>query len=475
MAVPNTFATDSGFIPLADLDANFSYYDAALNIVGSNVTTLGAVTINTGTANGVAYLNGSKVLTAGSALVFDGTNLGIGTSSPGYKLDVSGQGRVTESGTGSGDGGFISNTGSANGNAGFLFQTNSTSRWNFTTQGTNGANLRIYNYTLGSTVATFDSSGNLGIGTSSPTNTITLATSNARLLIQPSTATNGAWTQFNNTGGNAYVGIDSSTGSLNSGYALNIYHAGAYPIIFSTSNAEKMRLDASGNLGLGVTPSAWVSNRCVLQIGGPAAALALNGTAAISEIFANAYRNTSGTYIYAATGAASYVDFNNSSAGGWAWSIAPSGTAGNPITFTQAMTLDASGKLQLNATSTAGGYFTLNTLAQAGLDIYRSDTTANYNGIRFRNTTNTATNASIGWDSLGLRLDGDAGLMVFSTSGTERARIDSSGNLIQSAPTTPPSLSTNGTMVFNLTSNTNLRVSVRGSDGVTRTANLTLA
>jgi len=58
---------------------------------------------------------------------------------------------------------------------------------------------------------------------------------------------------------------------------------------------------------------------------------------------------------------------------------------------------------------------------------------------------------------------------------TERARIDSSGNLIQSAPTTAPTLSTNGTMVFNLTSNTNLRVSVRGSDGVTRTANLTLA
>jgi hypothetical protein len=73
MAVPNTFATDSGFIPLADLDANFSYYDAALNIVGSNVTTLGAVTINTGTANGVAYLNGSKVLTTGSALTFDGS------------------------------------------------------------------------------------------------------------------------------------------------------------------------------------------------------------------------------------------------------------------------------------------------------------------------------------------------------------------------------------------------------------------
>jgi hypothetical protein len=53
--------------------------------------TINAITINTlsanptlfaGTANGVTYLNGSKVLTSGSALTFDGTNLGIGTTSP---------------------------------------------------------------------------------------------------------------------------------------------------------------------------------------------------------------------------------------------------------------------------------------------------------------------------------------------------------------------------------------------------------
>jgi hypothetical protein len=37
-------------------------------------------TISDGTANGVAYLNGSKVLTTGSALVFNGTNLGVGVT-----------------------------------------------------------------------------------------------------------------------------------------------------------------------------------------------------------------------------------------------------------------------------------------------------------------------------------------------------------------------------------------------------------
>jgi hypothetical protein len=36
-------------------------------------------TLSTGTANGVPYLNGSKIVTTGTALAFDGTNLTLGT------------------------------------------------------------------------------------------------------------------------------------------------------------------------------------------------------------------------------------------------------------------------------------------------------------------------------------------------------------------------------------------------------------
>ena len=46
----------------------------------TDISASGAVTLSGGTANGVAYLNGSKVLTSGSALVFDGTNFGVGGS-----------------------------------------------------------------------------------------------------------------------------------------------------------------------------------------------------------------------------------------------------------------------------------------------------------------------------------------------------------------------------------------------------------
>ena len=46
-------------------------------VIGSS----GSLTLNQGTANGVTYLNGSKVVTSGSALTFDGTKLALLSSS----------------------------------------------------------------------------------------------------------------------------------------------------------------------------------------------------------------------------------------------------------------------------------------------------------------------------------------------------------------------------------------------------------
>jgi hypothetical protein len=61
------------------------------------------------------------------------------------------------------------------------------------------------------------------------------------------------------------------------------------------------------------------------------------------------------------------------------------------------------------------------------------------------------------------------------TNNVEVAQFDTSGNFLSYLTATPPTLVTNGAIVFNLTSNTNLRISVRGTDGTTRTANITLA
>jgi len=49
----------------------------------TDISASGSVTLSGGTANGVTYLNGSKVLTSGSALTYNGTSLGVGSSSYG--------------------------------------------------------------------------------------------------------------------------------------------------------------------------------------------------------------------------------------------------------------------------------------------------------------------------------------------------------------------------------------------------------
>jgi len=58
---------------------------------GTTVTTAqGGTGLTSFTANGVVYASSSSALATGSALTFDGTNLGVGTSSPAQKLSIQG-------------------------------------------------------------------------------------------------------------------------------------------------------------------------------------------------------------------------------------------------------------------------------------------------------------------------------------------------------------------------------------------------
>lgn len=68
-----------------------------------------------------------------------------------------------------------------------------------------------------------------------------------------------------------------------------------------------------------------------------------------------------------------------------------------------------------------------------------------------------------------------AALHAWFIGGDERMRLDASGNLIYQVNGTAPTLSTNSTMSFELTSNTSLKIVVRGTDGTTRSVSLTLA
>jgi hypothetical protein len=92
--------------------------------------------------------------------------------------------------------------------------------------------------------------------------------------------------------------------------------------------------DASGNVGVGVTPSpnSLTSGALDLKNG-----MGLFGFGNGFNLSANAYYDTA--WKYKATAAATL--YTQGSGGQHQWSTAASGTAGNAITFTQAMTLDA--------------------------------------------------------------------------------------------------------------------------------------
>ena len=109
-------------------------------------------------------------------------------------------------------------------------------------------------------VMTLDAWGRLGIGTTLPAVKLDVADVTAVCRLTSTTGTNYCFGEYNNTGGALRVGVESSTGGSlltgTSAYSGLIGTTGAYPLSFGTNSTERMRLDSSGNLGIGTTANA---------------------------------------------------------------------------------------------------------------------------------------------------------------------------------------------------------------------------
>ena len=361
--------------------------------------------------DGIHIWNTAPSGTAGNTISFtqvmtldSSGNLGIGTSSPGQKLTVQGGLNVTSSAT----------LPAAQGS--MLFSYESTVNRCYMGDGT-GYSFAFSKRSASTTtdLMTLTDTGNLGIGTSSPAYKLDIGGTNPRIRINETTGF--VLTSYVNTGGSFDVGRDNSAGLISgAAYAGFLNVGGAYPLIFNTNGAERMRLDSSGNLGLGVTPSAWGSNRIAAQVVGASLA-GVVGSNAIAELSANRFINSSGQDIYVSSTAASVYQ---QATGSHIWYTAPSGTAGNAISFTQAMTLDASGNLLVGTTN-----------AELG---------AGFGNIQIQGSSGAIVQAQTGAGTVKCAISTDSANgyvgtrtnhpVLFTTNNTERARITSGGDLL---------------------------------------------
>jgi hypothetical protein len=289
MPVPNTFGTATAAIPLSQLDANFATPITLGNTavqLGNTVTTLnnmtlanvtissgevtignvsvaGNVTLTGGTANGVAYLNGSKVLTTGSALVFDGTNLGLGVTPSAWDSTY----KAIQVGARSMFSGIGSEANMANNayyNSGYKYVATSAAglytidanvhKWYNAASGTAGNAITF------TQAMTLDASGNLGITETSPTAKLHISVASAVV-----DGTKGV--KITNPGGTAVmfecgVSGDSFIGTT-SGSDFNI----------RTGNTVRATFDNAGNFvqkgattAAGIKPTAIANNESITTV-----------------------------------------------------------------------------------------------------------------------------------------------------------------------------------------------------------------
>jgi hypothetical protein len=175
----------------------------------------------------------------------------------------------------------------------------------------------------------FDNGTNVGIGTTSVSGTYEKLTVAGGISIKDNTNAKFEIGRYNTTGAqNSYIKLGANSNSLR--------------FTNNTDTLDLMELTNSGNLGLGVTPSTWTLFSGVIELNG---GTSLGAFANITYFNQNAVFNNGWKYV------------NSNAAGRYElgqehkWFNAPSGTTGNAITFTQAMTLFSTGNLLVGTPS----------------------------------------------------------------------------------------------------------------------------
>lgn len=195
------------------------------------------------------------------------------------------------------------------------------------------------------------------------------ATSAGQVQTAAQTASGSYYPTFvsaNNASATAMSVYTTSSFTINPQTGAVVY-AGLTSSISTTTGA----LVVTGGVGIGgalyvgspqvfTTASNWDANKRLINVGGIST---LYNDSGVSTYLAHNYYQNGSTSTYITTGTAGYYGISGNS---HAWGIASSGTPGNPVTFTQAVTIQTDGSLNVSYVSAqqgaklsvnGGGYF----------------------------------------------------------------------------------------------------------------------
>jgi len=257
--------------------------------------------------------------------------LGVGTSSPSDLLSLSGSGTIL----GSASGPVISLADASNRTLKIAGPGAVTNAVIGTT-----TNHELQFITANTVRATVNTSGNLGIGTTSPQSLLSVKVSASRQL------------DVIKDSGDDHLVLKST--APDASYNLRAIELSGERVAFSTgassgtSYSERLRIDSSGNVGIGVIPNTHNIGKA-LEIGAEGNVVWGEGAGNI-HLISNAYYN--GGYKYATSAPAGrYNIYQNTHS----WSRAASGSADAAATFLESMRIDSSGRLLVGQTATPGG------------------------------------------------------------------------------------------------------------------------